>query len=256
MSTITGIHARQVWDSRGRPTVEVEVTLASGAKGRAIAPSGASTGRREALDRRDGGTRLGGHGVNLVIAAVNEVIAPGLNGMRATDQAALDARLIALDGTPQKSRLGGNAIVATSLAAAWAFLVALALVGLVVLLQLDRLAQKGFDPLYGAWPLARVIQEVFEGRPNVFADATGVIRAGNTVVFRIGSDALGTARAIVAEALDPALAEAGLPEGSAVLVDSAAHAAGWAMFADARLSLAVARGSGAAVSQLGAIARQ
>ncbi|MBU1376936.1 MAG: aldehyde dehydrogenase family protein [Alphaproteobacteria bacterium] len=97
---------------------------------------------------------------------------------------------------------------------------------------------------------------VFEGRPNVFADATGVIRAGNTVVFRIGSDALGTARAIVAEALDPALAEAGLPEGSAVLVDSAAHAAGWAMFADARLALAVARGSGPAVSQLGAIARQ
>ncbi|MBL8772084.1 MAG: aldehyde dehydrogenase family protein [Phenylobacterium sp.] len=101
-----------------------------------------------------------------------------------------------------------------------------------------------------------VVGFVFEGRPNVFADATGVIRAGNTVVFRIGSDALGTARAIVAQALDPALAEAGLPEGAAVLVDSAAHAAGWAMFADSRLSLAVARGSGAAVAQLGAIARQ
>jgi glutamate-5-semialdehyde dehydrogenase len=97
---------------------------------------------------------------------------------------------------------------------------------------------------------------VFEGRPNVFADATGVIRAGNTVVFRIGSDALGTARAIVAAALDPALAEAGLPPGAAVLVDSAAHAAGWAMFADPRLALAVARGSGPAVAQLGAIARQ
>lgn len=97
---------------------------------------------------------------------------------------------------------------------------------------------------------------VFEGRPNVFADATGVIRAGNTVVFRIGSDALGTARAIVANALDPALAQAGLPEGAAVLVDSAAHAAGWAMFADSRLALAVARGSGPAVAQLGAIARQ
>ncbi|HVI31258.1 aldehyde dehydrogenase family protein [Phenylobacterium sp.] len=96
---------------------------------------------------------------------------------------------------------------------------------------------------------------VFEGRPNVFADATGVIRAGNTVVFRIGSDALGTARAIVREALDPALAKAGLPEGAAVLVDSAAHAAGWAMFADPRLALAVARGSGPAVAQLGAIAR-
>jgi len=97
---------------------------------------------------------------------------------------------------------------------------------------------------------------VFEGRPNVFADATGVIRAGNTVVFRIGSDALRTARAIVSQALAPALAAAGLPEGAAVLVDSAAHAAGWAMFADPRLALAVARGSGPAVAQLGAIARQ
>ena len=101
-----------------------------------------------------------------------------------------------------------------------------------------------------------VVGFVFEGRPNVFADATGVIRAGNTVAFRIGSDALGTARAIVSGALDPALAEAGLPQGAAVLVDSAAHAAGWAMFADSTLALAVARGSGPAVAQLGAIARQ
>ncbi|MEM9652260.1 MAG: aldehyde dehydrogenase family protein, partial [Actinomycetota bacterium] len=97
---------------------------------------------------------------------------------------------------------------------------------------------------------------VFEGRPNVFADACGVLRSGNAVAFRIGSDALGTARAIVANALDPALAAAGLPEGTAGLIDSAAHAAGWAMFSDPRLSLAVARGSGAAVEQLGAVARQ
>lgn len=101
-----------------------------------------------------------------------------------------------------------------------------------------------------------VVGFVFEGRPNVFADATGVLRTGNTVVFRIGSDALGTARAIVSEALDPALAAAGLPEGAACLLESPAHAGGWAMFADTRLSLAVARGSGAAVAQLGAIARQ
>jgi glutamate-5-semialdehyde dehydrogenase len=100
-----------------------------------------------------------------------------------------------------------------------------------------------------------VVGFVFEGRPNVFADATGVLRGGNTVVFRIGSDALGTARAIVAHALAPALASAGLPQGAAALVDSAAHAAGWAMFADARLALAVARGSGPAVEHLGAIAR-
>lgn len=101
-----------------------------------------------------------------------------------------------------------------------------------------------------------VVGFVFEGRPNVFADACGVIRSGNTVVFRIGSDALGTARAIVEHALDPALAEAGLPAGAASLVDSAAHAAGWAMFSDPRLGLAVARGSGPAVTQLGTVARQ
>lgn len=101
-----------------------------------------------------------------------------------------------------------------------------------------------------------VVGFVFEGRPNVFADATGVLRTGNTVVFRIGSDALGTARAIVEHALDPALAAAGLPKGAAALVDSAEHAAGWAMFSDKRLALAVARGSGPAVAQLGAIARQ
>jgi glutamate-5-semialdehyde dehydrogenase len=120
---------------------------------------------------------------------------------------------------------------------------------------LERIEHPGWTVEQIMAPLG-VVGFVFEGRPNVFADATGVIRAGNTVVFRIGSDALGTARAIVAEALDPALAEAGLPEGSAVLVDSAAHAAGWAMFADPGLALAVARGSGPAVSQLGAIARQ
>jgi glutamate-5-semialdehyde dehydrogenase len=101
-----------------------------------------------------------------------------------------------------------------------------------------------------------VVGFVFEGRPNVFADACGVLRSGNSVVFRIGSDALSTARAIVTEALDPALAESGLPAGSAGLVDSAAHAAGWAMFSDTRLGLAVARGSGPAVAQLGAVARQ
>src|SRR5690606_7134441 len=101
-----------------------------------------------------------------------------------------------------------------------------------------------------------VVGFVFEGRPNVFADAAGVVRTGNTVVFRIGSDALGTARAIAEHALAPALATAGLPDGTVGLVDSAAHAAGWALFADSRLSLAVARGSGPAVAQLGAVARQ
>jgi glutamate-5-semialdehyde dehydrogenase len=101
-----------------------------------------------------------------------------------------------------------------------------------------------------------VVGFVFEGRPNVFADATGVLRTGNTAVFRIGSDALGTARAIMRTCLVPALAASGLPSGVVQLIDSPAHAAGWALFADGRLSLAVARGSGKAVAQLGAVARQ
>lgn len=101
-----------------------------------------------------------------------------------------------------------------------------------------------------------IVGFIFEGRPNVFADATGVLRSGNAVVFRIGSDALGTARAIVQHALEPAVAAAGLPPGIVSLVDSPSRAAGLALFSDSRLSLAVARGSGAAVAQLGAVARQ
>ncbi len=101
-----------------------------------------------------------------------------------------------------------------------------------------------------------VVAFVFEGRPNVFADAAGVVRTGNTVVFRIGSDALATAQAIGEHALAPALAGAGLPDGTVSLVASAAHAAGWALFADPRLDLAVARGSGPAVAQLASVARQ
>lgn len=119
-TAIADIVARQVWDSRGRPTIEVEIVLASGARGRAIAPSGASTGKREALDLRDGGRRLGGFGVGKAIAAVNSEIAQHLRGADALAQGGIDAALIALDGTAQKSRLGGNAIVATSLAVAWA----------------------------------------------------------------------------------------------------------------------------------------
>jgi glutamate-5-semialdehyde dehydrogenase len=120
---------------------------------------------------------------------------------------------------------------------------------------LERIEHKGWRVEQLTAPLG-VVGFVFEGRPNVFADAAGVIRTGNTVVFRIGSDALGTARAIVAEALDPALEAAGLPAGAAVLVDSPEHAAGYALFSDPRLALAVARGSGPAVAQLGGVARQ
>jgi glutamate-5-semialdehyde dehydrogenase len=101
-----------------------------------------------------------------------------------------------------------------------------------------------------------VIGFVFEGRPNVFADATGVLRSGNTVAFRIGSDALRTAVAIMDSVIHPSLRTAGLPEASVVLLASKEHAAGWALFSDTRLSLAVARGSGEAVRELGSIARQ
>jgi glutamate-5-semialdehyde dehydrogenase len=101
-----------------------------------------------------------------------------------------------------------------------------------------------------------VVAFVFEGRPNVFADATGVLRSGNTCVFRIGSDAFGTAQAIMNLAVLPALESCGLPVGAISLVESRSHASGWALFSDKRVSLAIARGSGEAVSQLGAVARQ
>jgi glutamate-5-semialdehyde dehydrogenase len=101
-----------------------------------------------------------------------------------------------------------------------------------------------------------VVGFVFEGRPNVLADACGVLLSGNTTVLRIGRDALGTARAVVAEALGPAMAEAGLPEGAVGLLDSPERSTGWALFSHPLLALAVARGSGEAVAQLGAVARQ
>lgn len=119
-TTIAQIRGRRVWDSRGRPTVEAELRLAGGARGLAIAPAGASTGSGEALDRRDGGAAFGGYDVKGAVASVNEEIAPHLTGLDAADQAALDAALIALDGTPNKSRLGANATLAVSMAAAHA----------------------------------------------------------------------------------------------------------------------------------------
>ena len=119
-TAIARIKGRRVWDSRGRPTVEAEVVLENGASGRAIAPAGASRGSREAIDLRDGGPRFGGMDVTQAIASIETVIAPALAGRDAFDQPGLDATLIALDGTPNKARLGGNATVAVSLAAAHA----------------------------------------------------------------------------------------------------------------------------------------
>ena len=112
---ITRLHGRRVWDSRGRPTVEAEITLACGTVARAIAPAGASTGSGEALELRDGGTRFGGLDVAKALGSMRE-IASSLEGLDARDQVGIDARLVALDGTPNRSRLGGNAIVAASMA--------------------------------------------------------------------------------------------------------------------------------------------
>jgi len=119
-SEIRFVHARRVWDSRGRPTVEAEVRTHGGTLGRAIVPAGASRGTREALELRDGGERLGGLDVLAAVAAVNGEIAQAVMGLPADDQAALDERLIELDGTPNKARLGANATLAVSMAAAHA----------------------------------------------------------------------------------------------------------------------------------------
>jgi enolase len=117
---IARVIGRRVWDSRGRPTVEAEVHLAGGAIGRAIAPAGASVGSGEAIDLRDGGDRFGGFDVGRAVDNLNGEIAAALQGLDASDQASVDERLIALDGTPMKSRLGGNATIAVSMAAAHA----------------------------------------------------------------------------------------------------------------------------------------
>jgi enolase len=119
MSWIEEIHAREILDSRGNPTIEAEVTLVGGEVGRAAVPSGASTGEHEAVELRDGDKkRYGGKGVLKAVQNVNEVIAPEINGMDALDQAEIDAALIALDGTQTKKKLGANALLAVSMATA------------------------------------------------------------------------------------------------------------------------------------------
>ncbi len=121
MPQVTSIHAREILDSRGNPTLEAEVTLSDGSFGRAAVPSGASTGSREAVELRDGDkTRYGGKGVTRAVANVNGTIADALRGFGANDQQGLDAKMIALDGTPNKARLGANALLGVSLANAHA----------------------------------------------------------------------------------------------------------------------------------------
>ena len=119
MSTIIEVHAREILDSRGNPTVEADVVLSSGASGRAAVPSGASTGEHEAAELRDGDTkRFAGKGVSEAVRNVNELIGPRLEGMAAEDQILIDSEMMDLDGTPNKSKLGANAILAVSLAVA------------------------------------------------------------------------------------------------------------------------------------------
>jgi enolase len=119
-TSIAYVHARRVWDSRGRPTVEADVLLEGGAVGRAIAPAGASTGSGEALDLRDGGTAFGGYDVTNAVANVNTLIAHAVAGLDATDQEAVDERMIELDGARNKTRLGANALLSVSMATAHA----------------------------------------------------------------------------------------------------------------------------------------
>lgn len=119
-AVIESIEGLRIWDSRGHPTIEAIVRLDDGSVGRAIAPAGASTGTGEAVDRRDGGAAFGGYDVTGAVAAVEGEIASALAGMEAADQAGVDRRLIELDGTENKARLGGNALIATSMAAAQA----------------------------------------------------------------------------------------------------------------------------------------
>lgn len=113
---ITNVIGRRMWDSRGRPTVEAEVHLAGGASGRAMAPAGASTGSGEAVDLRDGGGRLGGYDVRTAVDNINIQIVDALTGLDAADQTLIDQTLVALDGTPNKRTLGGNATIAASMA--------------------------------------------------------------------------------------------------------------------------------------------
>lgn len=120
MFSIKNVHARQIMDSRGNPTIECDITLEDGAFGRAAVPSGASTGSFEALELRDGGSAYMGKGVLTAVKNVNEIIAPAIIGMDASNQTALDEKMLALDGTQNKEKLGANAILAVSLAAAHA----------------------------------------------------------------------------------------------------------------------------------------
>jgi enolase len=173
MSTIIEVHGREILDSRGNPTVEAEVVLSSGAQGRAAVPSGASTGEHEAVELRDGDTgRYAGKGVAEAVRNVNEVLGPRLEGMAAADQIAVDAEMMDADGTPNKSKLGANAILAVSLAVARAA------------------AQDSGLPLYRylGGPMARVLPVPMMNILNGGAHASNNVDAQEFMVVPVGAD--------------------------------------------------------------------
>lgn len=173
MSTIIDIRAREIIDSRGNPTVEADVILASGASGRAAVPSGASTGEHEALELRDGDAdRYGGKGVQMAVQSIEERIAPALDGLIAADQIAIDRALIELDGTPNKGKLGANAILAVSMAVA-------------------RAAADDLDlPLYRylGGPMSRVLPVPMMNILNGGAHATNTVDFQEYMVVPVGAD--------------------------------------------------------------------
>jgi enolase len=173
MSTIIEVQAREILDSRGNPTVEAEVVLASGARGRAAVPSGASTGEHEAVELRDGDAeRYGGKGVTEAVKNVNEIIGPRLEGMSAEDQIAVDAEMMETDGTSNKGKLGANAILAVSLAVARAA------------------AEESGLPLYRylGGPMARVLPVPMMNILNGGAHASNNVDAQEFMVSPIGAD--------------------------------------------------------------------
>jgi enolase len=178
MSTIIEVHAREILDSRGNPTVEADVVLSSGAQGRAAVPSGASTGEHEAVELRDGDSkRYGGKGVGEAVRNVNEVIGPRLEGMAASDQIAVDAEMMDLDGTPNKGKLGANAILSVSLAVARA-----------------AAADTGL-PLYRylGGPMARVLPVPMMNILNGGAHASNNVDVQEFMIVPIGAEAFGEA---------------------------------------------------------------
>ncbi|MGI9140560.1 MAG: phosphopyruvate hydratase [Gemmatimonadaceae bacterium] len=184
MPSIIDIRAREILDSRGNPTVEADVTLASGAFGRAAVPSGASTGAHEALELRDGDDeRYGGKGVQQAVQSIVERIAPALNGMTAADQIAIDRVMIDLDGTPNKGKLGANAILAVSLATARAA------------------AEDTGLPLYRylGGPMARTMPVPMMNILNGGAHATNTVDLQEFMVVPIGADTFSDALRMGAE---------------------------------------------------------